>query len=248
MSSNGSYQKIAAEIVELINSGVFPSGSRLPSESALAETFGVNRLSVRDAKITLQAQGYIEIRAGSGAFVLDEDSFFTRALPRVDPLELTEARVLFEAESAALAAPIISDKTIIELEHYIAIMSDKKRSELTPDEADAAFHKTIARVTQNQMVIFVIDSMWKMRMESPDLQKVYERVCQNDSSHREEEHNQILQALRNRDSSAARQAMRAHFTRILEAQIESSEIKAYEALERQTYKKRARFLLSSRLS
>ena len=179
---------------------------------------------------------------------LDGSHTLQNGLPKVGPFELTEARALFEAESAALAAPIITDDAIAELENYIGIMSGKVKSEMTPEDADAAFHNAIARATNNHAIIFVIDSMWKMRKEAAQLQKVYRCVCEKDSSHREDEHQAILTALKNRDSSAARQAMRAHFTRMIEALLEASEEEAYQEVKRQASESRSRYMLAKQLS
>lgn len=242
------YHTVANKILELIDSGVFPPGSRLPGERDLAEKFGVSRVAVREAEIALQAQHRIEIKVGSGAYVLDGSNLSVSGLPKVGPFELTEARALFEAESAALAAPIITPEIIEELEHYIAIMSGKIESDMSPDDADEAFHNTIARATNNHAIMYVIDSMWKMRTEAAQLQKVYRNVCDKDNSHREEEHQAILEALRNHDSSAARIAMRAHFTRMIEALLEASEEEAYQEVKRKASESRSRFLLTKQLT
>ncbi len=66
----------------------------------------------------LQAQGRLELKVREGAYVLDRKTMLLHNLPRVDALELTEARALLEAESAALAAPLIDDSAIQELEKY----------------------------------------------------------------------------------------------------------------------------------
>lgn len=248
MTEKRLYHTVANKILELIDSGVFPPGSRLPGERDLAEKFGVSRVAVREAEISLQAQGRIEIKVGSGAYVLDGSERVVNGLPKVGPFELTEARALFEAESAALAAPIITDETIGELEHYIAIMSGKVKDEMGPDEADAAFHITIARATNNHAIIFVIDSMWRMRTEAAQLQKVYKNVCDKDSSHREDEHQAILDALKNRDSSGARIAMRAHFTRMIDALLEASEEEAYQEVKRKSAESRTRYMLTKQLT
>ena len=242
------YHTVANEILELIDSGVFPPGSRLPGERALAEKFSVSRVAVREAEIALQAQGRLEIKVGSGAYVLDGTHRQKNGLPKVGPFELTEARALFEAESAALAAPIITDEIIEELEGYIAVMSGKTVGELTPDAADEAFHTTIARATNNHAIMFVIDSMWKMRTEAAQLQKVYKTVCDRDTSHREDEHQAILDALKARDSGAARRAMRAHFTRMIEALLEASEQEAYQEVKRKASESRSRFMLTKQLN
>lgn len=248
MAEKRLYHTVANKILELIDSGVFPPGSRLPGERDLAEKFGVSRVAVREAEIALQAQGRLEIKVGSGAYVLDGSDTPLNGLPKVGPFELTEARALFEAESAALAAPIITDEVIAELETYIEIMCGKVESVMTPDEADAAFHNAIARSTNNHAIMFVIDSMWQMRTEAAQLQKVYKDVCDKDSSHREDEHKAILDALKNRDSSAARLAMRAHFTRMIEALLEASEAEAYQEVQRKASESRSRFMITTQLS
>src|SRR6187402_153421 len=68
-STDRSYQKLAAQILELIGQGEFASGARLPSERALAERFDVSRTSVREAIIALELQGAVEVRGGSGIYV-----------------------------------------------------------------------------------------------------------------------------------------------------------------------------------
>ncbi|NNE59141.1 MAG: FadR family transcriptional regulator [Hellea sp.] len=248
MAEKRLYHKVANQILELIDSGVFPPGSRLPGERDLAEKFGVSRVAVREAEISLQAQGRLEIKVGSGAYVLDGSSGPLNGLPRVGPFELTEARALFEAEAAALAAPIITDEAITELEDYIAIMSGKPSEKMTADEADAAFHNAIARSTNNHAIMFVIDSMWQMRTEAAQLQAVYRKVCDEDPSHREDEHQAILEALKNRDSVAARSAMRAHFTRMIDALLEASEEEAYQEVKRKASESRSRYMLAKQLS
>jgi len=248
MAEKRLYHTVANQILELIDSGVFPTGSRLPGERDLAQKFGVSRVAVREAEIALQAQGRLEIKVGSGAYVLDGGQQTLNGLPKVGPFELTEARALFEAESAALAAPIITNETIKELEDYIAIMTGDVKSDISPDEADAAFHNTIARSTNNHAIMFVIDSMWKMRTEAAQLQKVYKNVCDKDTSHREDEHQAIVDALKNRDSAAARMAMRAHFTRMIEALLTASEEEAYQEVKRKASESRSRFLLTKQLS
>ena len=65
MADKRLYHKVANQILELIDSGVFPPGSRLPGERNLAEKFGVSRVSIREAEIALQATGRLEIKVGS---------------------------------------------------------------------------------------------------------------------------------------------------------------------------------------
>lgn len=241
------YHTVANQILELIDSGVFPPGSRLPGERDLAEQFGVSRVAVREAEIALQAQGRLEIKVGSGAYVLDGTGQLGRGMPKVGPFELTEARALFEAESAALAAPIITDEVLEELEGYVKAMVGKGNKKMSHEEADRLFHLTIAKATNNAAIIYTIDNMWKMRSEAMKLQKVYDSVCHSDDELLEKEHTAILNALRARDSSAARKEMRAHFTRMIEALLVASEEEAYREVKRKASESRSRFLLSSQI-
>lgn len=248
MAEKRLYHTVANEILELIDSGVFPVGSRLPGERDLAEKFGVSRVAVREAEIALQAQGRLEIKVGSGAYVLDGSNAALHGLPKVGPFELTEARALFEAESAALAAPIITKDAIQQLEHYINIMAGKVTDDISADEADEEFHRTIAKATNNHAIVFVIESMWKMRSEAAQLQKVYKNVCDTDTSHRVAEHKAILDALKKRDSAGARQAMRAHFTRMIEALLVASEEEALREVQRQSNESRSRYMLTQKMA
>jgi DNA-binding FadR family transcriptional regulator len=64
------YRQIADQIRGLIGSGEFPAGSRLPPERDLARQLGVSRPSVREALIALEVEGLVEVRIGSGIYVM----------------------------------------------------------------------------------------------------------------------------------------------------------------------------------
>jgi len=243
------YHKVANQLLELIDSCVFPPGSRLPGERDLAEKFGVSRVSIREAEISLQAQGRIDIRVGSGAYVLDGSGLMGQGVPKVGPFELTEARALFESETAALAAPIITDEALTELERYVDIIAGTvKGGDISHEEADRLFHLTIAKATNNAAIIFTIETMWKMRADALEIQRVYSALSDNDADYRENEHRAILDALKLRDSAGARAAMRAHFTRMIEALLAASEEEAYREVKRKAAESRSRFLMSAQMS
>ena len=104
--------RLNAIISGQILSGERPAGSRLPTETQLAEEFGVSRTVVREAIARLRSDGLVVTRQGLGAFVAET----LEALPfRIsigsDPeaphryaRELLELRLGFETEAAALAA------------------------------------------------------------------------------------------------------------------------------------------------
>ena len=70
MARNPLYFRIQRDIAESIGAGDFPPGSRIPSEAALAERYGVTRMTVRQAVDGLISDGLVTRRQGSGTYVL----------------------------------------------------------------------------------------------------------------------------------------------------------------------------------
>ena len=68
------YRQIADQIGRLLENGEYQPGERLPAERVLAERLAVSRPTVREALIALEVEGWVEIRGGSGVFVLDHPS------------------------------------------------------------------------------------------------------------------------------------------------------------------------------
>ena len=243
MTGKRLYHSVAEQIVAMIEDGIFPPNSRLPGERELAEQLNVSRVTVREAEIFLQAQGIIQVRTGSGAYVLDPSKHNGR-LPNVSAFELTEARTLFESEAAALAARDISDETLSVLEEYLQkLRSSDGEAEL----ADREFHRTIAAASGNAAVRYVVEMLWRIRMESKEVRQVYDAVCHDDAEEREAEHRAILDALRARDPAAARTAMREHFRRLIKSMLDVTEEQALEELRRKANESRERFLTSFKI-
>lgn len=246
MSETRLYQSIATEIRALIESGDFPPGSRLPGERDLAERFGVSRVTIREAEIALEAQGWIAIKTGSGVYVQARPAPAAGALPDVSAFDLTAARAVIEAEAAALASAHITDAEIAELEELIVAMTDPRATDQSAAEADQKFHLTIARIAGNPVVEHCIQLIWRMRNELPRVREVYASVCHHDWDARTDEHSAILAALRNRDPQASRAAMRDHFHRLFEAMLEATETEALAEVRRRTENDRKRFLAATR--
>ncbi len=239
------YHTVADKILKLIDDGEFPAGSRLPGERELAEKFGVSRVTIREAEIALQAIGRIKIKTGSGVYVLDSAANSGDRLPAVTAFELTEARSLFEAEAAAVAAVQIDDETLVELQRQLDIMASTGPDDEEGELADKEFHRIIASASGNAAITYVIETLWKMRTEIEPVKEVYESVCSEDFGARSKEHSQILDALKAHDSGAARVAMRNHFSRLLESMLDVTEQRALEELRRKASESRRRYLKSA---
>lgn len=240
MSEKRLFHGVAAQIAALIEEGTFPPGSRLPGERELAERFGVSRVTIREAEIALQAVGRIEIKTGSGVYVCQEQPRSQGLRPGVSAFEVTEARLLVESEGAALAAKLVTTEQLAELEALTGRMASSDIAVATA--ADQAFHATIARASGNAALVQVIEMLWRMREELPEVKHMYESVCDADASYRAKEHQDILDALKARDSARAREAMRLHFRRLMGAMIDMSERRALEEMEQRINESRQRFL------
>lgn len=159
-------------IAENISSGKWKAGDKLPSEAELAESFGVNRLTVRGALQKLNAMGVIETRTGSGSFVVDfnfEDYIRAASVFYINSNlmeDLINFRMTMEIECVRLAAKLATEEELRELErlaheHTRVYMSYTEYDHPVDEEwiratasSDLAFHEQIYKMTHNQYYIY----------------------------------------------------------------------------------------------
>ena len=130
------YYDIGLQIEELLYSGVFKAGERLPSERELSERFNTSRTTIREAIIMLELKGVLNVKQGSGIFFVDStDKLSQKSLmpySEIGPFELLQARQVIESNITGFAASQISFNELQELkkiirlqENAIAAESDK---------------------------------------------------------------------------------------------------------------------------
>lgn len=243
------YQAVQSRMQKLIDSGEFPAGGRLPPERELAERFDVSRPTIREAIIALEALGRVQVKTGSGVYVLDHQAVNSNGIDHISPFELTESRALVEGEAAALAANLITEDELKELEQSLYDMADEnEEGDLAEGDADRRFHQVIANATRNAMLVSIIDHMWHVRNNAPQVFRAYKAICEMEGATRVEEHRQIYDALVKRDASAARAAMHEHFARILNKLIATSEAEQIEQARKKAQEVRQRFSLDHLVS
>ncbi len=212
------YLQVAEQLAQLLKDGELKAGDRLPSERDLASKFGVSRSTIREAMIALEISGLVEIRSGSGVYVLpgngagSPDGFIEEA---PGPLELLEARHAIEGETAALAAQRIDAQGIEALEQQMAIIADEQASILEKEQADESFHQLIAAASGNSALHSSVIWLWDMRNETAISNAFHEKLRAEGSSPVVHDHNAILDALRERDSEMARASMHRHLKRVV---------------------------------
>lgn len=217
------YLQVADQLRKLIRQGALAPGERLPPERDLAEKFGVARPTIREAMIALEIAGLVQIRSGSGAYVLDPAD---RSLPSPPdtgpgPFEILEARMLLEAEACALAAERISARQLRELKRFLKDMEKENLQQTVTEQADQAFHCLIAEATGNSAIISTVSWLWKLRNESEISTHFHQRLREEGSRPIVDDHRSILNALEARDPEAARNAMRNHLQRVIDTLLAS---------------------------
>lgn len=238
------YRSIAEELIKDIRIGRYQVGQRLPAERDLAQEFEVSRPTIREAVISLEVQGLVEVRLGSGVYVQRPPQSDDVPGEGVGAFELTEARLLFEGEAAALAATMMSDAEFDELDRLveeIAAANQKGAGE----GPDRDFHMAIARGTGNGAIVKTIASLWALRQTSAECALMLARARSGGSKPVVEEHSQIAAALRTRDPARARGAMRAHLNAVLQHLLETTEADAMERARAEAATTRSRFSRSA---
>jgi len=212
------YRQIAEQLRALMEAGEFAVAQRLPAERDLAVQLGVSRPSVREALIALEVEGWVEVRSGSGVYVLQNKAPGDKAEAAYDewgPLELIMARGLIEGEAAALAATHASKDQIATMAEALAHMKAAVTLGQDPLVGDERFHRAVAQACGNEVLRDTVSRYWQAR-RSP----LYLRLAdyfERPASWRAvlTEHNAVLKAIKNRNPSAAREAMQSHMTKAL---------------------------------
>jgi DNA-binding FadR family transcriptional regulator len=238
------YERIADTLAAQIAEGVYPVGERLPSERELSVAMGVSRPTLREAVVALELEGLVEVRTGSGVYVTAKRA--AGAAPRASQMghfEVLEARRIIEPEAAALAARMISEEELRDLEGLVSQMEiENHRGDVVmSEEADRRFHVAIARATQNSAVLTVVELLWDHRNQSEQSLHVLDKVRATGVKPRIDEHASVLEALRRRDAAAARQAMAEHLDQVLDVMLDTQETEAVAKARAEFQEKRKRF-------
>lgn len=206
------YRQIADQLRELIARGEFAVGARLPAERELSKQLGVSRPSVREALIALEVEGWVEVRTGSGVYVLTRESRAAAPVAESEwgPLELIRARRVVEGEIAAIAAQQRKRNHLDAMGRALVTMRDLADRHVMPLEGDRAFHLAIVDACDNQVLSETVQSFWDSR-RGPIFTRLggyFETVPSWRMAIAE--HEAIREAIAARDADAARAAMHIH--------------------------------------
>ena len=202
------------KVREMIVSGRWRPGDRLPREADLALQLGLSRNSLREAVRALALVRVLEVRQGDGTYVsslepdllLETTTFVAHLLQDHTVLELFEVRRLLEPAAAALAAVRMDEAARCALRAEL----DRMRAAAAVEElvdADMAFHALIARAAGNAVLGALLDGLAARTMRA----RLWRgRTDEQARAETLAEHQRITEAIMSRDPELSRALAAAH--------------------------------------
>jgi DNA-binding FadR family transcriptional regulator len=229
--------QLIRQLTQEIVAGKLAPRTRLPTEQELMRSYGVSRTVVREAIAALRAEGLVETRQGSGAFVAADA---TRRPFRIDPerlssigqvLDVMELRITVEVEAAGLAAARRSRGDLARLARINrAFASAVARGDQAVD-LDYDFHTAIGVATGNPYFSSFLDFLGRLiiprrsvHLDSDDPASVIRYL-----KSLRDEHAAIERAIADSNIAAARRAMRSHLRRGRERYLRMAAPAYYQA-------------------
>lgn len=200
--------KLLAEQVEdqiyhyILDTPIEP-GAKLPNEFALAEKFRVGRSTIREAVKLLSSKGIVEVRQGSGTYVVTTN---LRSVQDKNALafDLVNVRLLLEPGIAEMAAQNATPEDIERMRRLCDRVETKIHEGDRYIEDDIAFHTCIAESSKNLVVgqlIPIIDTAVMMFVNVTHKKLIDETIMT---------HRMIVEAIANHDPIGAKSAMVMH--------------------------------------
>lgn len=223
--------KIFNAMQEDIIAGVYPVGTRLPSERELSHTYGASRFAVREAIAMLAQSGLVETHPQSGTYVRDFMKLGTletlvqvlrirRTIDRKTLDSLLRFRFITETDAAREAALRVTEKDLV----FLNANLERKRAGLEDVavlvECDFEFHSKVIEISDNVINRLIFHSFrpiysffTEFFYSLPDVPAASLRL-----------NTRFLSALSRRDPDASRKSM--------EAILKFGEKKVYEAVRK----------------
>ncbi|MFF0436765.1 FadR/GntR family transcriptional regulator [Streptomyces sp. NPDC004327] len=154
---SGLSDQVITQLRNQITSGEWPVGTRIPTEPELVEQLGVARNTVREAVRALAHNGLLDIRQGSGTYVVATSELagvMHRRFADSDPRDVAELRATLESSAARLAAQRRTDRDLKQIDALFARREEAWRSGDAEEfvTADAAFHHAVVVASHNDVL------------------------------------------------------------------------------------------------
>jgi GntR family transcriptional regulator, transcriptional repressor for pyruvate dehydrogenase complex len=189
-------------------------GEKMPTEFQIVEEFGVSRQTARESFAVLQSEGYIEIKHGKGAFVIDKTAADALRFQdwfrgnQFEIAELLEMRTAVEPYVAELAAVRIDEEQLARLQRSVeefrdVLLGDDVKAKVAADEE---FHAIVFEASGSKGLTTFYETF------IPSLREFRSRVFSPpaDPLLALPHHTRIFEAIAARDAAQAHRQMRDH--------------------------------------
>jgi len=214
-------EELLRKLQEMIKSpDAFPDG-RLPPERLLAESLKVSRNLLREAMITLEAWGHIEIRERQGAFVVspDPDDFaaslkFASLYPDDMLINLMEMRLLIEPPIAGVAALRRTEGELADMKNCVAklveVHDSPSRGASSGAQWDSMLHSLVVQAARNPLLTRLYEGLSATMDKYIVLSRVKLLALENWPQKIIKEHRALVAAIEAGDEFAAEEAQKQH--------------------------------------
>ncbi|MFY4776641.1 FadR/GntR family transcriptional regulator [Metabacillus sp. RGM 3146] len=212
-------EQVTGQINELIKSGQWAVGYRLPPEPLLSEELGVSRNTLREAIRALVHSGLIVTKPGDGTYVISSSVLgvaIKRRLEESTLLETLEVRNALERETAALAALRRTKSEMQRIQSYLTVCEKAAKANDLESyvEADMALHKSIAEAAHNPLFLELYEHVTEyVHMSIGNMIALYEQLP----------HRKLVQAIHEKNSILAASAVDEYieeFRKIIKSTME----------------------------
>ncbi|UTR11927.1 FadR family transcriptional regulator [Evansella sp. LMS18] len=213
------FEEVILAIEDYIAENNIKPGEKLPSENELAAIFKVSKTAIREALSVLQANNITETRSGSGTYLRDiqGDTIgerVTRNLMDKDKLrEILEFRRGIEIEAVALAAVRATEKQLDAVKKAHLALIEANEAKTIGVKEDYEFHYSIILAAQNSIYTEVFEKVSNQFEEGLRISKMQSARNPELFIMGNQEHEQILEALYDRNPEKASAVMRRHLIR-----------------------------------
>lgn len=153
-------EMVCEQMKEYLLDGRWKAGDKIPSENELAQSFGVSRVTIREALLRLTSVGLLESRFAGANYVREITPGLNMAalvpaayIDAKSYLEVIEFRQVVEAKTAGLAARRGDKRDVAELEEILERMHKYKDDPARFTAEDLEFHITLSRMSGNSLFI-----------------------------------------------------------------------------------------------
>ncbi len=208
-------EQIIDKIKEAVLEGQLSRGEKLPSENILAEMFGVSRGPIREALTALRVAGVLEVKQGDGTRIREKiplspmaPVLFALLLQEGSPVEAFELREMLEIGTLDVVMDKAQEADFEKMQKTIGQLETDLKEDTTDSKLLAHhnlnFHYAFAKATHNELIVELIQAFWEVFsfsiQKSMKDRKDIQRAIKN--------HTAILQALKKKDISKGKEAIK----------------------------------------